>query len=386
MKGVVLKLLLGLFALLLQYQAADAEVQRTKFISPAGYLIVEALDDDLLHFEVSAIGEGPPDDLALYTSPMVLKTDYGGPSDLTSNGNVVETPDIRAEVNVENLCVRFEDKTKGNAYLTTLCPAEQHQPFKGLNIDPGQIRHVYGLGQEFKNLGSANGDWTALGVRQGVESLGNGFQGFQDAAVGNVQIPVLYAVGDDNLNYGLMMDNVYKQKWDFTAFWWEARMFGDQLRFYIMTGPDLPDLRADYMELTGRPPVPPRKSFGLWVSEFGYDNWGQIDTLKAGLRNNNFPVDGFVLDLNWFGGIVLDQPAESEMGRLDWDRDQEPRLSDNPYFFPDPASQIQQYADDHIGLVSIEESYIANTTDTFEEMPAQLTAYQRSDGRCDPGN
>jgi hypothetical protein len=79
MKGAVPKLLLGLFALLLQYQAADAEVQRTKFISPAGYLIVEALDDDLLHFEVSAIGEGPPEDLALYTSPMVLKTDYGAP-------------------------------------------------------------------------------------------------------------------------------------------------------------------------------------------------------------------------------------------------------------------------------------------------------------------
>jgi len=43
-------------------------------------------------------------------------------------------------------------------------------------------------------------------------------------------------------------------------------MYGDQLRYYILAGPNLPDLRSDLMELTGRPPVPPRKAFGLWVS------------------------------------------------------------------------------------------------------------------------
>ena len=53
------KVLLGPLALMLQYQAANAEVQRTKFTGPAGYLIVEVLDDDLMHFEVSAVDEGP---------------------------------------------------------------------------------------------------------------------------------------------------------------------------------------------------------------------------------------------------------------------------------------------------------------------------------------
>ena len=68
------------------------------------------------------------------------------------------------------------------------------------------------------------------------------------------------------------------------------------------------------MELTGRPPVPPRKAFGLWVSEFGYDNWDEIDGLKAGLRGAGFPLDGFVLDLNWFGGIVLERPRRERDG------------------------------------------------------------------------
>lgn len=71
-----------------------------------------------------------------------------------------------------------------------------------------------------------------------------------------------------------------------------------------MTGPDLPDLRKDYMELTGRPPVPPKQMFGLWVSEYGYDNWAEIDGKLSTLRTNKFPIDGFVLDLHWFGSAT----------------------------------------------------------------------------------
>lgn len=379
-------LLAALPITLLMAQAAEAEVQRAKFARADGYLVVEVLDDDLIHVELSAVDQGPSASQPLYTSPMVAKTDYPGPSGPAIRGNVIETTDIRAEVDTGNLCIRLQDKRKGNAYLTTLCPADLHRPFKGLDIDPGPIRNVYGLGQEFKNLGSADGDWTALGVRQGVELLGNGFQGFQHAAVGNVQIPVMYALGDGGLNYALFLDNVYKQRWDFAAFWWQARMFGDQVRFYVMAGPDLPDLRADYVELTGRPPVPPRKAFGLWVSEFGYDNWGQIEALRDGLRNDGFPLDGFVLDLNWFGGVVLNDSSQSEMGRLDWDQDQEPRLTDNDYHFPDPAKEIREYAEDHVGLVAIEESYLADTTGTFNDMPKEQSAYERTDGRCDPGD
>jgi hypothetical protein len=96
-------------------------------------------------------------------------------------------------------------------------------------------------------------------------------------------------------------------------------------------------------------------------------------------------VDGFVLDLNWFGGIVLNDPAKSTMGRLDWDADQTPKLAANPYSFPDPAAKVAAHAGDHVGLTAIEESYLASTTDTFTAMPGHLMAYERTtDGGCDP--
>jgi alpha-glucosidase len=379
---------------------AAGAVERRQFTTAAGYLVIEVLDDDLVHFEASAIGVPPPLSQPIFTSPMVLKKDYAGPSALTDGGLTLETPAIRLVVNASSLCVRVEDKTRSNAHLTTICPVEMERAFKGIDLERAATTHVYGLGQEFKATPrgdcrfvqtSADGDWTAHGVRSGLvvqgADVGNGFQGLQCAAVGNVQIPVLYAAGSGGLNYALFVDNVYKQRWDFTGDPWTARMFGDHLRWYIMTGPDLPDLRADYLELTGRPPVPPRKAFGLWVSEFGYDDFGQIDALLAGLRSSEFPVDGFVLDLNWFGGVVnRNNQPNTHMGRLNWDEDQNADLSGNAYSFPNPGAKIQAYAADHIGLTAIEESYLANTTDTFQQMPAHLTAFRRSSGVCDAAN
>lgn len=69
-------------------------------------------------------------------------------------------------------------------------------------------------------------------------------------------------------NYAIFLDNRYKQRWDFSQQLpaWKVETFGGKLRFYVLTGPDLLDLRKDFMELVGKPLVPPKKMFGLWVS------------------------------------------------------------------------------------------------------------------------
>lgn len=362
--------------------AIHAEVKRVKFTANNRYLVIEALDDDLLHFELSAMVPGPASGDPIYTSPMVLKKDYPGPSSYSNSGNYIETSDIRVDVDPQNLCVSLNDKIR-NRPLTTVCPKDLDKDWKGIDLGKGRISSVYGLGQQFKRLGSADGDWLEHKVREEqpagqAQSHGNGFMPFGQAGmVGNVQFPVMYALGDDNLNYALFLDNVYKQRWDFSGDPWHVGMWGDQIRFYFMTGPDLPDLRGDYMELVGTPPVPPRKAFGLWVSEFGYRDWPQIDTLLAGMRKDEFPQDGFVLDLQWFGGVIENDP-DSSMGKLEWD----------PDHFPNPDPKIASYTNDHIGLVAIEESYINLNTDTFSQMrnAGGLLAYQRTNGQCNQGN
>ncbi len=357
-----------------------AMVQQAKFVSGDHYLIVETLDDDLIHVEFSAVGPGPDGAEPLHTSPMIHKTDYHGPSFYARQGNAIETSEVKIEVDARNLCIALTYKAKHKA-LTSICPQDLGNDWKGLSLAKEQMTNVYGLGQQFKVLGSADGDWLQHKVREeqpaGQEQAhGNGFMPFGQAGmVGNVQFPVMYALGDDGLNYALLLDNVYKQRWDFSGDPWQVRMWGDQIRFYVMTGKDLPDLRTDYMALVGTPPVPPRKAFGLWVSEFGYKNWDQVSTLRDGLRKSLFPLDGFVLDLQWFGGVINGSP-DSAMGRLDWDRTN----------FADPEAHIKALAQDNIGLVAIEESYVSENTNTFAQMKAAggLFAFSRTNAVCDP--
>ncbi len=372
------------------------QVLRTSLTTTSAYLKLEVLDDDLIHVETAA-GVPPPDSQPIFSSPMVFRRDYGGPTQLRRFANGLETAALTIRWDPSSLCLTASERPS-NRRLLTVCPQDLSQPLKGLSIDSAAREAVYGLGQEFIDpasrplgLGPADGDWLSHGERRGrkdreeKQDLGNGFQGFRKGQVGNVQLPVFYALGPGNLNYALLLDNVYWQSWNFRTSLWRASMYGDQLRYYILAGPNLPDLRSDLMELTGRPPVPPRKAFGLWVSEFGYDNWGQIDSLLAGLRQDRFPVDGFVLDLNWFGGIRSNDAPASAMGRLDWDENQEPLVADGRYFFSNPAAKIQQFAADNIGIAAIEESYVANSTGTYTQMPRNLMAFRRdASGRCNP--
>ena len=70
---------------------------------------------------------------------MVLKKNYSGPSALIDGGQTLETPAMRLVIDAASLCVRVEDKTRGNAHLTTVCPVDMALPFKGINIDPATM-------------------------------------------------------------------------------------------------------------------------------------------------------------------------------------------------------------------------------------------------------
>lgn len=345
-----------LISMLPQLQMAEAAVQRVQITSGSNYLIVEALRDDIVHFELSTLtppGTGNP----IRTSPMIYKTDYTGPSSWsdTTVGSVrtLQTASIKVEVNTSTLCATVKDKTKvPELTLTTYCPLNLSQAWKGLTMTPETFTHGYGLGAQYITSGSADGDWIATSghqVRSPGDNNGNQMVGWNGGAVGNTQYPVLYALGSGLNSYAMFMDNYYKQQWSFNVNPWKAEMWGDWLRWYVFVGPDVQDLRKDYMELVGRPLVPPKKMFGLWVSEYGYDNWTEMDSKKSTLISNNFPLDGFVLDLQWFGGVTGGCEC-SKMGKVSWDT----------VNFPSPATKLTNLKNnDGVGIMTIEESYVS---------------------------
>ncbi len=343
-------ILLLSFWQLVSFAAKERAVTQVRFHSSDKYLIVELLDDNLAHFELSAKLPGPADGLKIVTSPMIARTDYPGPSHFEKLGklkNRLETNAMRIDVDTSSLCVTLLDKKK-NVKLTQLCPLNLDQYWKGFTLTRGPAKNLYGLGQEFHDAGVQDGDWLGKVRRYGAIH-GNAMIPFNGGDSGNTQIPMLYSLGDGTLNYGLFLDQVYQQQWDFTSDPGKAEMYGDQIRWYFMTGDSLPELRTSYMELVGKPLVPPKKMFGLWISQYGFKNWDEMDSKLTSLRLNHFPVDGFVFDLYWFGGIKTNSD-DSSMGKLSWDLNS----------FPDPAGKIKSLRENEgVGVMTIEESYIS---------------------------
>ncbi len=311
-------------------------------------LLIEFLENDILHVEYAARGGEHDLSQPIWTSPLVYKTDYTGPATFSvqDDGRLV-TDSLRVSVD-DALCITAVDTDRQPEWiLGQICPDDMDGYRKHLAIDSPDITDIYGLGEQFIEPGVAEGNWFGKVRVPGVDQ-GNAMNGFSGGMVGNAQFSVAYFLGAGDLGYALYIDNPAAQTWNLRELPWDINIAGDAVRFYLMTGDSLPELREDYMSLTGTPPVPPKKMFGLWVSEYGYDNWAELEDKLASLRANNFPIDGFVLDLMWFGGITSDS-EDSAMGGLNWDTTN----------FADPAGHIARYAADGVGIMTIEEPYIS---------------------------
>ena len=371
--------------LVLSSATADAAIERRQFEAGGNHVVLEFLDDDLIHVAYGA-GPGPGAAEAIATTDMVCTAgdevpegvcdlDHDGPDSFADDGaGGLETAALRLQVDPATLAVTVFDRTQNDALLTTFRAEGLAQDAKALVFTRGPELDVYGLGQQFVEPGQSDIDWDGR-VREGGP-FGNIMAGFNGGANGNTQIPVLYAVnGATHENYAVFLDNVYRHRWDFTSpSQWQVEVADGALQFYLMGGPDLLDLRRDFMGLVGRPPVPPRSMFGLWVSEYGYDDWAELEDKLATLRAAEFPLDGFVLDLQWFGGIP-DVTGQCAMGSLTFDE----------AAFPDPQQTIAGLdSDEQVAIMLIEEAYVCQQLPAHAALQAEGCLARNSIGATDP--
>lgn len=281
-----------------------------------------------------------------------------------------ETDRLRVTLDEASLCLSIYDKRQQRD-VTKLCPGAGEGNSFTLAIDKGKTEQLYGLGQEHPAPGTTDGDWLKRGKRVAGSKYGNQLVDAKGGLVGNTQFPILYALGKDATPWSLFLDNSYPQNWGFQGDPFKVGVKGgDDLRFYFRVGDSLADLRRGYMQLVGKPLIPNRKLFGLWMSEFGYDDWAELDGVSQSLQKNGFPLDGMVMDLQWFGGI-RDNSENSSMGKLAWDESH----------FPDPAGKIKALAKQHIGLMLIEESYISRGLPEHQALQDKGFLVRQPDGK-----
>lgn len=325
------------------------------------YLKVEFLREDLVRFESAKVNT-PHAKQFIWESPMIQKQEWEYPL-VHSNGTDYETNSLRVRVN-KDLCVHVEDKV-ANKHLAKFCTKNLDQYWKQLQMHSTIDKNVYGLGQYFQNPGSTEADWLGKIWDPLYNTMGNALRPFSGGSTGYTMFPIAYVLGEAHENYAVFLDNTYKQMWSFVEDPWTVQMFGDQIRWYVIRGDSLKDLRKKYMELVGRPPMPPVETFGLWVSRFGFENWNQVSDELHGLRQHHFPVEGFVLDLQWFGGNFFrpgDDLRPSKMGTLSFD----------PLHFSNAEQTIQSFAErEGIHFMPIEESYVSVFLPEHREMESR---------------
>ena len=152
--------------------------------------------------------------------------------------------------------------------ILTLAPFTPDGRLAGL-VFHGPFSHLYGLGADFRlQANSLN--------LLGQTSLPGG--PFGNARLTNwayrpnqIQIPIVYGLGEGLKCAALFVDETLPLQWNFKTTPWTVTAAGplrpgDALRFFVITGSDLPALRRGFMDLVGRPPVPPRHIMGVWVS------------------------------------------------------------------------------------------------------------------------
>jgi len=332
-------------------------------------LSVEVLDDDLFHFEYRTDGKSQTG--AIPVSPMVFKTDYRGPKSLKRDGDRIETDQFAVRIDRQNFPIQLQsrdgDSLVDMAFLDFVDmgarSATQPTTQAAARTDVGLICSLkpdfklFGLGAQLLENDKAPLSWLGTARTPGNE-FGNALVPFRGGAVGNAQFPVLYATSQRGHPFAILIDTSDALSWDTAPDGWFTGVHGPVMRGYLLMGVDLADLRRDFMELVGRPPVPPKAAFGLWVSEYGYDNWAELEDKLKTLKAAKFPLDGMVLDLQWFGGIGKDGKG-SRMGAIDWDRKA----------FPDPAKKIAELREKHgIGLIPIEEPYVSTELADFKTL------------------
>ncbi len=161
---------------------------------------------------------------------------------------------------------------------------------ESFRLHPGE--HLFGLGEKFTRLdktGQRIISWTQ-------DALGS------TSERSHKNIPFLWS----SRGYGLFIDSSARIFWDLGSTSCQSATVSVEdriLDFYLIYGPPPARILERYATLTGRAPVPPKWTFGLWLSSGGtYRTQQDIGKLVHGLEVHELPADVIHVDPWWMKG------------------------------------------------------------------------------------
>lgn len=233
----------------------------------------------------------------------------------------------------------MSDRTTGKKYM-----------MQQLELDVGEC--VYGLGERF----------TAF-VKNGQQAdMWNGDGGScTDMAYKNVPFYMT------NRGYGVFVDDTGDVSYEIASEQVERVQFSvedERLTYYVIAGPKPKDVIRRYTALTGRAPVPPAWSFGLWLSTSFTTDYDE-DTTRTfiqGMADRGIPLNVFHYDCFWMKGF--------NWCDFEWDK----------AMFPDPEGMLKRYHDRGLKICCWLNPYIAQASPLFDEGMENGYLIKKTDG------
>lgn len=164
--------------------------------------------------------------------------------------------------------------------------------------------------------------------------------------------------------YGMFMHTTSPITCDFGATYGEsnAMQIGDEnLDLFVFLGQPK-DILDAYTDLTGKAPMPPLWSFGLWMSRITYFSEQDGRNVAAKLRSNRIPSDVIHFDTGWF--------------ETDWRCD----YLFAPSRFKDPAKMIADLKNQGFHTSLWQLPYFVPKNDLYPEIVAKGLAVKNANG------
>ena len=216
----------------------------------------------------------------------------------------------------------------------------------------GVGENVYGLGERFtafiKN-GQSVDIWNADGGTSSEQAYKN--------------VPFYLT----NAGYGVFVNHTGRVSLEVASEAVERVQFSvesQDLEYCIVYGPTPREILAKYTALTGRPPVLPAWSFGLWLSTSFVTDYDEdtVSSFIQGMRERDIPLSVFHFDCFWM--------REFQWCDFEWD----------PRTFPDPAGMLRRLKADGLRISLWINPYIAQASPLFDEARDAGYLLRRNDG------
>lgn len=168
---------------------------------------------------------------------------------------------------------------------------------------------IYGLGERAAHLDLRPGSYGLWNTEQ------SGSYRFGADPL-YVTIPMYLAHSQDG-SYLLFYDNSFDGQIEFGE---NARLkfTGGGIHYYFILGAPQQAL-AQYTQLTGRPPLPPRWALGFHQSRWGYASEQDIRQVVEGFKQHDLPLDVVHMDIDYMDGFrvfTVDQQRYPDLKKL----------------------------------------------------------------------